>query len=180
MSIVLGLKKKKKRTQNPLFSKWIVVKLRYLWGWGSVVLTDEWTESLWEGTGSCREGCACRGSSASWGAWLPPTEFWRWQARVKTRALWSDCPLVNYCWFSPWLIGIHFFLPLVYSSFFFFKLKHNWNNIMLVSGKRCNDLIFVYIAKWTPQWVQLTFITMHAYNLFFLQGWSPRWFFFFF
>ena len=174
-SVVLGLRKT--QTQSPLYSMWLVAKLRYLWGWGDVVLVDGWTEPRWEDAGSCRKGRACRSSSASRGAWLPPAEFWSWQAQVKTWALWSDCPLVNCCWFSPALIGVHLFPPVVYASSFF-KRKHNWNNIMLVSGKWCKDLIFVYIVKRTPQWAQLIFITMHGYKLFFLQSCSPRCFFF--
>ena len=43
-----------------------------------------------------------------------------------------------------------------------FKLSYNWHSIVLLAGTQHNDSICVYITL--PQWVQLTFVTIHSYK----------------
>ena len=149
MSVVLGLKRK-----QPLFSRCIVTKpfvglRKCRLGWLG------WTEpEPWEQGMSCRKRHACCGSGAIWRVWLPSMGFWKWQVWVKTWALWSNCTWVHCCGVLPWLTGscwlffffFFFLVPFLLFSFFK-KFKHDWHNIMLVSGEQCHDLIFVYLQN---------------------------------
>ena len=70
---------------------------------------------------------------------------------------------INLYYFVSWsafsVMTLYFF-----SHYYYFLLRYNSHSIILVSGVQHNDLIVVYIAKWSPQLVQLTSIPIHCYQ----------------